>query len=117
MHDVVERLIAIRSEIKELLIRNKRQNRTPTIVAICKTFSMDKIKPLIDHGHLHFGENKVQEADLKWKEIKKNKPEINLHMVGRLQSNKSKKAVEVFDFIHSLDSIKLANLLKKSEAA
>ena len=108
----INKLNSIQDNINKLEISNSKE---VNIVCVSKTFSMDKIKPLIDHGHLHFGENKVQEADLKWKEIKKNKPEINLHMVGRLQSNKSKKAVEVFDFIHSLDSIKLANLLKKSE--
>ena len=108
----INKLNSIQDNINKLEISNSKD---VNIICVSKTFSMDKIKPLIDHGHLHFGENKVQEADLKWKEIKKNKPEINLHMVGRLQSNKSKKAVEVFDFIHSLDSIKLANLLKKSE--
>ena len=108
----INKLNSIQDNINKLEISNSKE---VNIICVSKTFSMDKIKPLIDHGHLHFGENKVQEADLKWKEIKKNKPEINLHMVGRLQSNKSKKAVEVFDFIHSLDSIKLANLLKKSE--
>ena len=108
----INKLNSIQDNINKLEISNSKE---VNIICVSKTFSMDKIKPLINHGHLHFGENKVQEADLKWKEIKKNKPEINLHMVGRLQSNKSKKAVEVFDFIHSLDSIKLANLLKKSE--
>ena len=108
----INKLNSIQDNINKLETSNSKE---VNIICVSKTFSMDKIKPLIDHGHLHFGENKVQEADLKWKEIKKNKPEINLHMVGRLQSNKSKKAVEVFDFIHSLDSIKLANLLKKSE--
>jgi len=71
--------------------------------------------PLIDYGHLHYGENKVQEAESKWKEIKKIKPELKLHMVGKLQSNKAKKAVEIFDYIHSLDNQKLADVLSKSQ--
>ena len=82
-----------------------------------KTFSINTIKPLIDYGHIHFGENKVQEADEKWSEIRKINNKIKLHMVGKLQSNKAKKAVEVFDFIHSLENEKLAKILKKSEDA
>ena len=74
------------------------------------------IEPLIDYGHIHFGENKVQEAEAKWSEIKnKKKKDIKLHMVGRLQTNKVKKAVKIFDFIHSVDKKKLADVLKKSE--
>ena len=87
----------------------------PEIVCISKTFSINQIKPLIDHGHIHFGENKLQEAEKKWTEIKKAKKELKLHMVGKLQSNKAKKAVELFDFIHSLDSSKLGDILKKRE--
>ncbi len=87
----------------------------PEIVCISKTFSVNQIKPLIDHGHIHFGENKVQEADKKWAEIKKTKKELKLHMVGKLQTNKAKKAIELFDFIHSLDSSKLGDILKKRE--
>ena len=80
-----------------------------------KTFALSKLLPLIDYGHRHFGENKVQEAEVKWSEIKKNKKDIKLHMVGRLQTNKVKKAVKIFDFIHSVDSKKLADSLKKRE--
>jgi len=87
----------------------------PEIVCISKTFSVNQIKPIIDHGHIHFGENKVQEADKKWAEIKKTKKELKLHMVGKLQTNKAKKAIELFDFIHSLDSSKLGDILKKRE--
>ncbi len=87
----------------------------PEIVCISKTFSINQIKPLIDHGHIHFGENKLQEAEKKWTEIKKAKKELKLHMVGKLQTNKAKKAVELFDFIHSLDSSKLGDILKKRE--
>ena len=79
----------------------------PKIIAVSKTFSIDKIQPLINHGHLHFGENKVQEAIEKWSDIKKNSPEIQLHMIGKLQSNKVKFAIKLFDFIHSVDNKKL----------
>lgn len=89
---------------------------SPTnIIAVSKTFSLDHIKPLIDHGHLHFGENKVQEAETKWSIIKSERKEINLHMIGKLQSNKAKKAIQIFDYIHSLDSQKLAESLAKYE--
>ena len=88
----------------------------PNIICISKTFSMQKLKPLIDFGHHHFGENKVQEASEKWSEIKETHKDLKIHMVGKLQTNKAKKAVRLFDFIHSLDSIKLADALKKSES-
>ena len=115
MHNVVERLIAIQSEIKELLIKNKSQNRDLNIIINCKTFSMDKILPLIDAGHVHFGENKVQEAELKWKEVKKKHSNIKLHMVGKLQTNKVKTALKIFDYIHSVDNYKLAEKIVKYE--
>ena len=85
------------------------------IIAVSKTFPLDHIKPLIDHGHLHFGENKVQEALAKWSGVIKEKEEIKLHMVGKLQSNKAKDAVKLFHYIHSLDSQKLANTLAKHQ--
>ena len=115
MHNVVERLIAIQSEIKELLIKNNSQNKNLNIIIICKTFSMDKILPLIDAGHVHFGENKVQEAELKWKEVKKKHPNIKLHMVGKLQTNKVKTALNIFDYIHSVDNYKLGEKIVKYE--
>ena len=115
MHSVVERLIAIQSEIKELLIKNNSQNRDLNIIIICKTFSMDKILPLIDAGHVHFGENKVQEAELKWKKVKKKYSNVKLHMVGRLQTNKVKTALKIFDYIHSVDNYKLAEKIVKYE--
>jgi hypothetical protein len=104
MSTIVDRFNKIKSKIKEI-----DENQTSKIVAISKTFSLDHIKPLIDYGHIHFGENKVQEAEVKWKEIKKKYDNLKLHMVGKLQSNKAKKAVEIFDYIHSLDNLKLAN--------
>ena len=106
MNPIVQRFENIKSLIS---------NSNVKIVAVSKTFTYDHIKPLVDHGHKHFGENKVQEAHSKWHNIKKNNPSINLHMIGRLQSNKAKEAVNLFDYIHSLDSQKLANVLAKYE--
>ena len=83
-------------------------NNYPKIIAVSKTFKLDKIMPLIDYGHKDFGENKVQEAVEKWTEVKKKNPEIQLHMIGKLQTNKVKFAVKLFDYIHSVDSQKLA---------
>ena len=80
----------------------------PKIIAVSKTFKIDKILPLIDHGHIDFGENKIQEAVDKWTEVKSNNSNIKLHMIGKLQSNKVKFAVKLFDYIHSVDSQKLA---------
>jgi len=93
------------------IINNNKIN----IIAVSKSFQHDHIKPLIDYGHTHFGENKVQEATNKWLNIKNQIPEINLHMIGRLQSNKAKEAIKLFDYIHSLDGLKLASLLAKFE--
>ena len=76
---------------------------------------MDSIVPLINHGHIHFGENKVQEAENKWKEVKLNNPNIKLHMIGKLQSNKAKQAVRIFDYIHSIDNIKLAKKISEEQ--
>ena len=115
MHNVVERLLAIRSKIKELLIKNNSKNKDLNIIIVCKTFSMDKILPLIEIGHVHFGENKVQEAELKWKEIKKKHLNVKLHMVGKLQTNKVKTALKIFDYIHSVDNYKLAEKIVKYE--
>ena len=89
-------------------IKDKNPSQTVEIIAVSKTFQLNKIQPLIDHGHIHYGENKVQEAEKKWLEIK-------LHMIGSLQTNKAKKAVEIFDCIHSLDSEKLAKELHKRQ--
>ena len=93
------------------LINNNKIN----IIAVSKTFQYDYIKPLVDYGHKHFGENKVQEAMIKWSKIKDQVPGVNLHMIGKLQSNKAKDAIKLFDYIHSLDNSKLGNLLSKFE--
>ena len=106
MHQSVKNLIDIENKIK-LNLNNLNIKQLPKIIAVSKTFSIDKIQPLISHGHLHYGENKVQEAIEKWSDLKKNSPEIQLHMIGKLQSNKVKFAIKLFDFIHSVDNKKL----------
>ena len=110
MSIIVERFSKIKSNIEKNSNVNSR-----TIVAVSKTFSLDHIMPLIDYGHLHYGENKVQEAYAKWHQIKKEKKNLKLHMIGKLQSNKAKKAVELFDYIHSVDNQKLADTLSKAQ--
>ena len=107
---IIERFNKIKSNINKL-----KPTKPVNIVAISKTFPLDFIKPLIDYGHKHFGENKVQEAKAKWSELKKSNKDLNLHMVGKLQSNKAKIAVELFDYIHSLDNQRLADVLSKSQ--
>ena len=107
MHKTVQNLIDIENQLKSNL-GDIDQNSLPKIIAVSKTFKMDKISPLVEHGHLDFGENKVQEAIEKWTEIKASKPNIQLHMIGKLQTNKVKFAVKIFDYIHSVDSEKLA---------
>ena len=107
MHNTVKNLLDIEDNIKNYL--NKLNiNNNPKIVAVSKTFKIDKILPLIEHGHVNFGENKVQEAVEKWSEIKMVNSNVKLHMIGKLQTNKVKFAVKIFDYIHSVDSIKLA---------
>ena len=110
MSIINERFDKIKSNI------DKVPSNTPrTIVAVSKTFSLDHIMPLINYGHMHYGENKVQEAESKWLQIKKKEKNLKLHMIGKLQSNKAKKAVQIFDYIHSLDSQKLADVLAKNQ--
>ena len=107
MHHTVKNLLNIENNIKTYL--NKLNvNNNPIIIAVSKTFKIDKILPLIDQGHIDYGENKVQEAAEKWTEIKKTNSKIKLHMIGKLQTNKVKLAVQIFDYIHSVDSKKLA---------
>ena len=105
MHETVQNLINIQNELKQKL---SNDNQIPNIIAVSKTFKINHINHLIEFGHLHYGENKVQEALEKWTEIKKNNDQIKLHLIGKLQSNKVKFAVKLFDFIHSLDNEKLA---------
>ena len=107
MHNTIKNLLDIENNIKVYL--NKLNiNNNPKIVAVSKTFKIDKILPLIEYGHIDYGENKVQEAFEKWTEIKKRNSHVRLHMIGKLQTNKVKFAVQIFDYIHSVDSEKLA---------
>jgi pyridoxal phosphate enzyme (YggS family) len=107
MHNTIKNLLDIENNIKVYL--NKLNiNNNPKIVAVSKTFKIDKILPLIEYGHIDYGENKVQEAVEKWTEIKKRNSHVKLHMIGKLQTNKVKFAVQIFDYIHSVDSEKVA---------
>jgi len=114
MHITLNNLKLINNEIKEIVTK-KQLKISPEIIAVSKTFALDKILPIIESGHLHFGENKVQEAETKWVNFKKQNTDIKLHMVGKLQSNKAKKAVEIFEYIHSLDNLKLAKKISYFE--
>jgi len=107
MHNTVKNLLDIENNINTYLNELKIDNN-PKIIAVSKTFKIDKILPLIKHGHLDYGENKVQEAIEKWIEIKKINSKVRLHMIGKLQTNKVRFAVQIFDYIHSVDSEKLA---------
>ncbi len=108
MHKTIQNLINIQSSIKSKLVELKYKHRIPKIIAVSKTFKIDHILPLINYGHIDYGENKVQEAIEKWTDIKIKNNKIKLHLVGKLQTNKVKFALKLFDFIHSLDSEKLA---------
>ena len=108
MHQTVKNLINIQSKVKQKLQENNFTNQ-PNIIAVSKTFKLDHIIHLINHGHTHYGENKVQEALEKWEKVKKENNNVKLHLIGKLQTNKVKFAVKIFDYIHSLDSEKLAN--------
>jgi len=114
MHNTVKNLLDIENNIK-VNLNELNINNYPKIIAVSKTFKIDKILPLIEHGHIHFGENKVQEAIEKWEAIKKKNSEIKLHMIGKLQTNKVKFAVQLFDYIHSVDSEKLAKKISDEQ--
>ena len=105
MHNTVKNLIYI----EELIKSKVNHDELTKIIAVSKTFPIESILPLIQHGHLHYGENKVQEALEKWSDIKNENHNIQLHLIGRLQTNKVKFALKIFDYIHSLDNEKLAN--------
>ena len=108
MHKTVQNLISIQDTIKSKLEEFNINERIPKIIAVSKTFKIEHILPLIEHGHLDYGENKVQEALEKWTDIKSKNNKINLHLIGKLQTNKVKFAIKIFDYIHSLDNEKLA---------
>ena len=111
MHFTIKNLETIKEEVK----LNVKSDHLPEIIAVSKTFAIEKIKPLIEYGHKHFGENKVQEAKNKWMDIKKKGSDINLHLIGKLQSNKVNQAIEIFDYIHSVDNKKLAKKIAEAE--
>ena len=115
MHKSVHNLIQIEKEIQSNIINLDTATKSPKIIAVSKTHPMASILPLINHGHLDFGENKVQEAIDKWSDIKNKKNSIKLHLIGRLQTNKVKFALKIFDYIHSLDSEKLANKISDEQ--
>ena len=115
MHNVVDKLILIEKEIKQINLSVNTSNKIPTIIAVSKTFPISNILPLINYGYCHFGENKIQEAREKWTDIKNSFPNIKLHMIGKLQTNKVKFAVPLFDYIHSLDNLKLAEKISTEQ--
>jgi hypothetical protein len=114
MHTCSRRLDLIKNKVKEI-IDKKQLKTTPKIVVVTKTFSLNIITPLLEMGHIHFGENKIQEAESKWIGVKNKYNNLQLHMVGKLQSNKAKKAIKLFDYIHSLDNVKLATKISQYE--
>ena len=115
MHNSVDSLIAIKKELQLNILDNNKKTKIPEIIAVSKTFKMSDILPLINYGHLHFGENKVQEALEKWIDIKTDFEHLKLHMLGKLQTNKVKYAVSLFDYIHSLDNLKLAKKISEEQ--
>ena len=108
MHTTIKNLDQINKEINQIIKEQNYKNYLPQVIAVSKTFKHDNIMPLVNYGQLHFGENKVQEAIEKWTPIKEKNNKINLHMIGKLQTNKVKQAIKIFDYIHSVDSIRLA---------
>ena len=116
MHHTIKNILELKNNIKQKISELKYSNYEPNIIAVSKTFPTENIMPLIEHNHQHFGENKVQEALFKWKEVKNSNVDIKLHMLGKLQTNKVKQAVEIFDYIHSVDTIRLANKIADEQA-
>ena len=114
MPNIIKNLIDIENNIKVQINKLNITNH-PKIIAVSKTFKIDKISPLIEYGHINYGENKVQEAVEKWTEIKKTNSKLKLHMIGKLQTNKVKYAVQIFDYIHSVDSQKLAKKISDEQ--
>ena len=115
MHKTVQNLIDIQKKIQSKVNELNYSDYYPKIIAVSKTFKIDHLMPIIEHGHIHFGENKVQEAIEKWTEIKNKNEKIKLHMVGKLQTNKVKFVVKLFDYIHSVDNIKLAKKISEEQ--
>ena len=114
MHATLEKLSRVKNKVNEII--SKKQLKTkPKIVVVTKTFPLNKILPLLENGHIHYGENKIQEAENKWIDTKNRYKNLQLHMIGKLQTNKAKKAVKLFNYIHSLDNAKLALKLSHHE--
>jgi len=114
MHRTLEKFIRVKNKVNEIV--NEKQLKTyPKIIVVTKTFPLNKIMPLLENGHIHYAENKIQEAENKWIDIKNRYKDLQLHMVGQLQTNKAKKAVKLFDYIHSLDNDRLALKLSHHE--
>jgi len=114
-HKTINNLDLIKKEIQSKISKLNYLNYNPKIIAICKTFPISDVLPLINHGHIHFGENKVQESIEKWTSIKSDFKDIKLHMIGKLQTNKVKYVVPLFDYIHSVDSLKLAEKISQQQ--
>ena len=114
MHSTIKNLLYIKNNIK-VYLEKLNINNNPKILAVSKTFEINKILPLIEYGHLDYGENKVQEALEKWSDIKLTKKNLKLHLIGKLQTNKVKQAIKIFDYIHSVDSEKLAKKIADEE--
>ena len=112
MHETIKNLLNIETKVKQKF-HESNFDKVPNIIAVSKTFKIDHINPLIEHGHIHFGENKVQEAVDKWTVVKQKKTSLKLHLIGKLQTNKVKFAVKLFDYIHSLDNEKLAKKISE----
>ena len=114
MHVSLQKLNFVKNKVNEVISQRQLKN-DPIIIVVTKTFSLNKITPLLVYGHMHFGENKIQEAENKWLEIRNQYSNLKLHMIGKLQLNKAKKAVKIFDYIHSLDNAKLASKIAQYE--
>ena len=115
MHQSIINLNDINEKIKNTKEKNLYLKKKPILIAVSKTFKIEDINPLVDFGHIHFGENRVQEAIDKWTKIKEHKNTVKLHLIGKLQTNKVKFAVKIFDYIHTVDSIKLARKISSEE--
>ena len=114
MHTTLEKLSRVKNKVNEII--SKKQLKTkPKIVVVTKTFPLNKILPLLENGHIHYGENKIQEAENKWIDTKNRYKNLQLHMIGKVQTNKAKKAVKLFNYIHSLDDDRLALKLSHHE--
>ena len=107
MHSTLRKLNIVKDKVNDI-IKEKQLKTNPKIIVVTKTFSFNSIIPLLESGHIHFGENKVQETETKWSNAKNKYKNVQLHMIGKLQSNKAKKAIQIFDYIHSLDNKRLA---------